>query len=191
MSHGFTKSFVDSSGLGSLMRLWSDGTWGCRHLKCLKRWLGLEDSVPRWHTPRAGIFVLEVIGLSSLLHPSFLEAIWRSLKHISWLLPYQVIQKKEEGGSHSIFYELASEVTPCLFCNILLSAHGSPSSVWKGTTTRSSRPQDGEQGLGSQAAYHIWLAPQCWLFFTFAQSRAMASERSSHLWFLSLWGQVP
>lgn len=103
MSHGFTKSFVDSSGLGSLMRLWSDGTWGCRHLKCLKRWLGLEDSVPRWHTPRAGIFVLEVIGLSSLLHPSFLEAIWRSLKHISWLLPDQVIQKKRKEEATASF----------------------------------------------------------------------------------------
>lgn len=125
------RSLVDGSGLGSLMRLCSDGSWGCSRLKC---WLGPEDSIPRWRTHRADIFVLEMIGVSSLPYPLFLGAVWGSLKHISWLLPDQVIQKKRKEEVIASYMMLASEVTPCLFCNILLGARRSPHSVWEGTT---------------------------------------------------------
>lgn len=63
---------MDGSGLGSLMRLHSDGSWGCSHLK---RRVGLEGSLPRWRTHRAGIFVQKMIGLCSLPRTPFLGAV--------------------------------------------------------------------------------------------------------------------
>ena len=67
-------------------------------------------------------------SLSCLPHGPFHRAAWESPWHQSkW-------SKREQSGSHSIFYDLTLEVTPCNFHHILLVSTGLPYSVWQGTS---------------------------------------------------------
>lgn len=120
-------------GWAPLMRLYSDGSWGHRHLKC---WLELDGSVPGWLTQRAGEFVnsrwrwqISVpnhmnlsIGLFWGLYnmaPGFFQTEWSK-------------KEREQGGSRSIFYEPASEVTPHRFYDSPLVTQFQPLFRWKG-----------------------------------------------------------
>ena len=41
-----------------------------------------------------------------------------------------------KDGHCEMFYDVASEVTYCYFCSVLLIVHNSPISLWEGTTQK-------------------------------------------------------
>ena len=97
LSQEVRRSLAGWFGWAPLMRLYSDGSWGPKHLKC---WLELEASVPEWLTQRAGEFVNSCWRwqISVPNHMNLSIGLFRgSLQHGSWLFPGWVIQERESA----------------------------------------------------------------------------------------------
>ena len=120
----------------------------------LRAWLELVDGLPRWFTHILAKWVLDVGRRPQLLTRKTSHGnVWGS-----WLYLDQLIIR-EQDGSHNEFYELSSEVTICLFWNVLSDQlRDQLYSMWEGTIQGTNSRRQNSWGLILDAAQHrcLW-----------------------------------
>lgn len=141
---------------------------------------GLDYSFPRWLIHKAHTFVLKMTGLSSSPHAPFHRAVWGSLQHTNWLLPDQVIQERESKEEATVSFVIWLQKSHSVIFVVSYYLH------------RSTLFDVGEDYTGLKTTRWGSLGIAHWLPTTFgqhswnsfAESKAIASEWSSHLYLI-------